>query len=607
MPSTHGRGFLCLPALAALIVCAAPLGAPPAALAGKGAKCSRVVQGTGGADLLAGTKRRDAISAKGGADTLRGRGAGDCLRGGGGKDRIEGGPGGDRLAGGGGADRIDARDGTRDRINCGPGRDKAIVDPLDAVKGCEKVSRRAAGKSSDTTAPAVSLKAPAAGDRLGESRPTFSGSAGDSSGDAKRVAVKIYSGTSAAGGPTQRVRVARSGSRYSVAASADLAPGTYTAQALQRDAARNTGHSKAITFEIGAPSSGPSGSYLQRSHLGPIPADAHYVSTAGSDSAPGTAAEPWRTLTKAIAAAEPGDTVVIRPGTYGERGTNTYFSSPGSAERPIVFRGDPGGPMPQILGHVRISADHQTLNYMLFDGPTGPVKPASAENPDGEQVQVSIYGPAVDGVEISDSEIRNSGWHAGIYAATANGVRIVRNYIHDNGDFNDPSQANMSHGIYFSAGSGLIANNLIEHNVARGIQLYTNPHDVTIANNTVVSNGKAGIQFAAQTQNSIAVNNLVAYNGLYGIRSAELTGSGNVVEGNLVWGNGNHDLAPADGLALAGNLEQDPGFGAFGNYRPRPGSAAIDRALGPLAPPTDFDGAARPLGAGPDIGAFEGG
>ncbi len=479
------------------------LGSPETAAAGK--SCDRAKTGDQRANVLIGTKRRDAISAKGGADTLRGRGAGDCLRGGGGKDRIEGGPGGDRLAGGGGADRIDARDGTRDRINCGPGRDKAIVDPLDAVKGCEKVRVKGAPQLASA-----------------------------SSNEAR-------------------------------------------------------------------------GSYLQRSHLGPIPADAHYVSTAGSDSAPGTAAEPWRTLTKAIAAAEPGDTVVIRPGTYGERGTNTYFSSPGSAERPIVFRGDPGGPMPQILGHVRISADHQTLNYMLFDGPTGPVKPASAENPDGEQVQVSIYGPAVDGVEISDSEIRNSGWHAGIYAATANGVRIVRNYIHDNGDFNDPSQANMSHGIYFSAGSGLIANNLIEHNVARGIQLYTNPHDVTIANNTVVSNGKAGIQFAAQTQNSIAVNNLVAYNGLYGIRSAELTGSGNVVEGNLVWANGGGGAPPTDGLTLAGNLEQDPGFGAFGNYRPRPGSAAIDRALGPLAPPTDFDGAARPLGAGPDIGAFEGG
>ncbi len=341
--------------------------------------------------------------------------------------------------------------------------------------------------------------------------------------------------------------------------------------------------------------------------LGPIPADAHYVSTAGSDSAPGTAAEPWRTLTKAIAAAEPGDTVVIRPGTYGERGTNTYFSSPGSAERPIVFRGDPGGPMPQILGHVRISADHQTLNYMLFDGPTGPVKPASAENPDGEQVQVSIYGPAVDGVEISDSEIRNSGWHAGIYAATANGVRIVRNYIHDNGDFNDPSQANMSHGIYFSAGSGLIANNLIEHNVARGIQLYTNPHDVTIANNTVVSNGKAGIQFAAQTQNSIAVNNLVAYNGLYGIRSAELTGSGNVVEGNLVWGNGEGELAlPHEGIAASDNLELEPSF-LDGSWLLAPSSPGVDQALAEPALSEDFRGAPRPRGAGPDIGAYEAG
>ena len=339
--------------------------------------------------------------------------------------------------------------------------------------------------------------------------------------------------------------------------------------------------------------------------IGPIPADAHYVSTTGSDSAAGTKTAPWRTLAKAIASVGPGETVVIEPGSYGARGTTTYFSSAGTASAPITFRGNPAAPMPQILGHVRVDASYQRINYLLFDGPTGAAQPPTPDNPDGEQVQVSILGTAVNGVEISDSEIRNSGWHAGIYASTANDVRITGNYIHDNGDFADPVQANASHGIYFSSGSGLIANNVIEHNVARGIQLYTNPHDLLIANNTVVANGKSGIQFGTETTNSTAVNNLVAYNGEYGIRSASLTGTGNVVQRNLVWGNPKGDLTLVDGLALSDNLRADPGFGPSQSLRPPQGSPAIDRALAPSAPPIDFDGVARPRGVAPDLGAFE--
>jgi Ca2+-binding RTX toxin-like protein len=45
------------------------------------------------------------------------------------------------LDGGAGNDRISARDGERDRVRCGPGRDTAIVDRGDRVKGCEVVKR----------------------------------------------------------------------------------------------------------------------------------------------------------------------------------------------------------------------------------------------------------------------------------------------------------------------------------------------------------------------------------------------------------------------------------------------------------------------------------
>lgn len=345
--------------------------------------------------------------------------------------------------------------------------------------------------------------------------------------------------------------------------------------------------------------------YTPASSLGPVPADALYVAPGGSDAASGTRQDPFGTLAKASAAAEPGDTVVLLAGTYGALGVTQDMRDSGTAAAPITFRGDPSGPMPRILGHVRISGSYQHFNYLLFDGPTGQIKPPTADNPTGEQVQVTVIGSAVNGIEISDSEIRDSLWHAGIFASTANDIRITGNYIHNNGNPNDPGQENMSHGIYFARGSGLIANNVIADNVARGVQLYQGPHDVRIANNTIVGNGKSGIQFGNETANSIAVNNIVAYNGEFGIRTSSLTGTGNEVRRNLIWANGTADWRTlTDGLGFVDNLNVDPGFGPGGNLRPPADSPAVDSALSAYAPTADFDGKAR-LGAGPDLGAFE--
>lgn len=96
---------------------------------------------TPGADSFAGTPGPDRVHGAAGADRLRGRGGDDCLAGGRGRDRIAGGPGRDRLRGGRGADRINARDGGADVVRCGRGRDLAIADRHDRVRGCERVRR----------------------------------------------------------------------------------------------------------------------------------------------------------------------------------------------------------------------------------------------------------------------------------------------------------------------------------------------------------------------------------------------------------------------------------------------------------------------------------
>ena len=97
--------------------------------------------GTAGADRIAGTSGNDVLYGLGGNDRLLGLAGNDVLYGGAGADLLIGGPGKDRLFGGPGNDTIDARDRQVDVVDCGPGRDTAIVDRRDRVSGCEIVRR----------------------------------------------------------------------------------------------------------------------------------------------------------------------------------------------------------------------------------------------------------------------------------------------------------------------------------------------------------------------------------------------------------------------------------------------------------------------------------
>lgn len=107
-----------------------------------GGRCRNRLLGGPAADLLTGTRSGDRIHGRGGRDVLRGQGGNDCLYGEGGSDELVGGSGADRLHGGAGNDFLDARDGRRDTLDCGRGRDKARVDRADRVKRCERVLRK---------------------------------------------------------------------------------------------------------------------------------------------------------------------------------------------------------------------------------------------------------------------------------------------------------------------------------------------------------------------------------------------------------------------------------------------------------------------------------
>jgi Ca2+-binding RTX toxin-like protein len=96
----------------------------------------------------------DRVTGEDHEETIDGGAGDDVLEGGRRSDTIVGGPGRDRILGDEsdtgctwapeyclvfGNDTIDARDGERDDINCGPGTDRLVADPIDVHAGCETV------------------------------------------------------------------------------------------------------------------------------------------------------------------------------------------------------------------------------------------------------------------------------------------------------------------------------------------------------------------------------------------------------------------------------------------------------------------------------------
>jgi hypothetical protein len=284
-----------------------------------------------------------------------------------------------------------------------------------------------------------------------------------------------------------------------------------------------------------------------------IPADARYVSaSSGSDSNLGSESAPWRTLAKATSSAGPGDVVVLEPGTYGALGQTTEFARSGTASAPIVFTSQPGQSQAVVRGYVRITGSDLHLDSLVFDGPTGAIVSPSSENPGGQEVQVSIR--YASDVELSNSEVRDNAWHAGIFVSQSSEVRILSSYVHDNGDA--ATGANLDHGIYWCSGSGTIAGNRIEGNVAYGIQLYPSATHVLVSHNTVAGNGRGGIIVSREAAFTEISNNLVVDNREYGIRTYELTGAGNVARENLIWNSGR--ATDGSGISFSGTVSKNP-------------------------------------------------
>lgn len=232
-----------------------------------------------------------------------------------------------------------------------------------------------------------------------------------------------------------------------------------------------------------------------------------YVSPTGADTNAGTLSAPWRTVQHAFNYAQPGERICFRGGIYpitNSSGYNQTLSRSGTSTSRITFTNYPGE-VAIIEGSTRVEATYVTFlgtpasaPGLIFSGP-------GATNMDLLDVMYS------HDVTFDHVEIRYGAYHAGLYQYSGYNIKVIGCYIHDNGR---PGYINTDQGIYWDATAGtgnLIANNVIEHNVAMGVQLYPAPSGVVVEENTIVNNGNYGIVVYGSLHK--IVNNILSNNG----------------------------------------------------------------------------------------------
>jgi len=358
------------------------------------------------------------------------------------------------------------------------------------------------------------------------------------------------------------------------------------------------------------PSSGPwdIGAYEYESAT-----SAYYVATNGSDSNPGTLAQPFRTITHAYSLAGPGTNVVVEPGTYTdyETGWGLHLGSSGTASKPIVLQS-------QVRGAAIIDGQNAsdrpagiyiTGAYNIVDGfeiKHGGGKPGS------DQTGLSIYGGI--GEQILNCEIDHNGninGGSGLYESeNSSGNVFAGNYSHDNGAAN----GGLDHGLYLSGDNDVVINNVCSRNTGTGLQIagYTTVSNMKVYNNVFAWNGYNGIIIWTNIAGVDIKNNILYANTNWGIHFVDANGTGVVIDKNLIYGNGlgDHDN-PGQGVSVTWgtSISSDPHFAnetqsGFDAHL-TPGSPAIgagDNFYSLFT--TDLAGNPRPSSGAWDLGAY---
>jgi len=266
----------------------------------------------------------------------------------------------------------------------------------------------------------------------------------------------------------------------------------------------------------------------------------YFVSEAGNNAWPGTAAQPWRTLQFAAEEVGPGDLVTVRTGNYA----GFHLETSGTAAMPIEFFAEPGvlinQPNPVRTQH---GINLENASHVVVDGfaVTG-------------MQRAGVRSVGVDGdtfashVTIRNVHSYNNGYW-GILTGFVNDVLI---------EDNTTSGSAVEHGIYVSNSGDrpVIRNNTVFDNRGNGIHMNGDESlggdgiisDAVVSGNVIYNNAKLNAQGQpgggsginmdgvqdSRIENNLLYNNHASGISLYSIDGAEGS-TGNVVVNNSVY------------------------------------------------------------------------
>lgn len=391
-----------------------------------------------------------------------------------------------------------------------------------------------------------------------------------------------------------------------------------------------------------------------------------HVSPAGDDDGAGSAVDPWATLQKAADTVAAGDTVLVEAGDYAGFDLRTsgtagawirFLADPGArvvTRNPVTTDGInlEGASFVEIAGFTVEGMPRNGIRAVLGSHVT------IRDNRTFDNFDRGIFTSFVDDLLIEDNETAGAIDEHGIYVSNSGDRPVVRGNL---------SYGNHGAGIHMNGdesagGDGIISDALVEENViwdngiAGGAGINCDGvQDSTIRNNLILGNHASGITLfrddgGAPSTGNLVVNNTIvmAEDGRWGITIGNGS-SGNTLRNNIVLSRhpfrGGLDVEVATGsqvglvsdhnawidrftpdggdtifdlatwqatygqdahsfVATEAELFVDPTL-PTGDYHLKAGSPAIDAGTAIDAPPSDFEGDARPSGDGHDLGADE--
>ena len=282
------------------------------------------------------------------------------------------------------------------------------------------------------------------------------------------------------------------------------------------------------------------------------PTKVFHVAKTGSDSNPGTSAQPWRTISKAASALQAGQAAYVHTGTYYERVTTT---NPGTSSAPIWLMEAPGENA-VIKGTGTSTAPFVRINkpYWVVDG--------------FEINAATVRAQAVRFDGAKHAVVKNIDAHHGVGNAAiafdrAEDAALLSSKVHDYSWTEADGSPKDSHGVLVYRNSKRI---LVKGNDSWGhtgddlqcadedvVASADDPTDITIEGNRYGNTHPGGALRTKTRENAIDIktcrNVTVRANKMFGIRPASTAPNGTalvahvnadrvLVEKNRFWDNG---------------------------------------------------------------------